>query len=94
MATTAKPRRVFAAGVVLGVVSAFGALQVAPIVAGAFAPAAIVPAGGSSTDEYRVMYEWTAPESGTDQYVRSYVRPPNDQPTTPTEEYRAMYENR
>jgi hypothetical protein len=94
MPSTARPRRVFAAGVVLGVVSAVGALQLAPIVAGALAPTAIVVPSGSSTDEYRVIYEWTAPESGTDEYVRSYVRQSGAQPSTSTEEYRAMYENR
>ncbi|HKG55800.1 MAG TPA: hypothetical protein VKA85_00950 [Candidatus Limnocylindrales bacterium] len=94
MATTPRPRRVFAAGVVLGVASAFGALQLAPIVAGALAPAAIVVPGGSSTHEYRAIYEWTVAESGTDEYVRSYIRSTDDQPATSTEEYRAMYENR
>jgi hypothetical protein len=109
MAIARGTRRAFGAGLVIGVLSSAGALQVAPIIADSVAGLAAALPASSLTDEYRAVDEpgtsitlaTPAFESATDEYRRSYehagagdVSSPSSTPMSSTDEYRAMYEDR
>jgi hypothetical protein len=105
MASTRSPRRVFGAGIVVGIVASIGAFQVAPIVAGSVGGPSVAGQAVTGTAEYSSHYspaetlsdEGLVLESATDEYRRMYQRGAgNDSSlwTTSTEEYRTMYESR
>ncbi len=105
-ADTSRPRRVFGAGIVVGILASIGAIQVPAIVAGAVvAPAPARPTSSSSTAEYHLEHVQTpsdatetfVPESATDEYRRMYGRGAGldgSLSMTSTDEYRQMYEHR
>ena len=94
MANRSGTRRVFSAGIIVGIVASVGAIQVAPIVAGAVvSPPAVRAVVVPSPEPIETM----APESPTDEYRRMYGRGAGEDGAlsmTSTAEYRQMYEHR
>jgi hypothetical protein len=81
--TAARPLRTFIAGLALGAFLGVGAVASGPLIATTFSEASTPAATGSSTAEYRSMYE-NRPGTGPDTSLSG----------SSTDEYRAMYENR
>lgn len=106
MANNSGTRRVFGAGILVGILASVGAIQLPAIVDGAVAgSAAARPTSSSSTAEYQFHYvqtpanaiETLAPESATDEYRRMYglgAGHDGSLTMTSTDEYRRMYEQR
>ena len=95
MASRSSTRRVFGAGIIVGIVASVGGIQVAPLVAGAVVTAPGRQSGvtGSVPGEPDAV----APESSTDEYRRMYGRGAGEDGSlsmTSTNEYRQMYEHR
>jgi hypothetical protein len=95
MASRSSTRRVFGAGIIVGIVASVGGIQVAPLVAGA--GVTVLDKGSPVSPSPRVIEDAVAPESSTDEYRRMYGRGAGEDGSlsmTSTNEYRQMYEHR